>query len=158
MMRKKSLIAVAFILLFASTYILGYSASYGLETRSVYFMKMSGSGHHVNSTEGFSEFLKITAGKNTSTVIEVGFSGMEMEFSHINISHPSFNDLVNFLIVAKNGIWNRKYWPRPLLPYPQGVYLKLVYVGINAGEALSRAYDVLSMVEEELGVSGLLLF
>ncbi|MHA1505935.1 MAG: hypothetical protein ACTSR0_01910 [Candidatus Asgardarchaeia archaeon] len=158
MIRKKPLIAAIFILLFASTYVLGYSTSYAIETNSVYFTTMRGSGHHVNSTEGFSEFLKITAGKNTSTIIEIGFSGMDIEFSHINISHPSFNNLVNFLIVAKNGIWSRKYWPRPLLPYPQGVYLKLVYVGIDAGKALSRAYDILSMVEEELGISGLLLF
>ena len=55
-------------------------------------------------------------------------------------------------------MFNRTYWPHPLWPIPEGLYVGIEYRNIGADVATSRAQVVIAMVEAELGISGFSLY
>jgi len=104
------------------------------------------------------EIVKIIAGKNVSAVIEQYYFGVELTFDKINVSDEAFNGVTKFVIAGRNGLFNRTYWPHPLWPIPEGLYVGIEYRNIGADVATSRAQTVIAMVEAELGVSGFSLY
>ena len=104
------------------------------------------------------ESIQITVGRNTSAVIEQLFTGQELTFEHININDTAFDGLVEFIIAGRNGLYNRKYWPHPLWPIPEGLYVGLTFRDIDENTAVSHSETIISMVELELSVSGFSLY
>ncbi|MGQ4832966.1 MAG: hypothetical protein ACP6IS_03575 [Candidatus Asgardarchaeia archaeon] len=104
------------------------------------------------------ESIQITIGRNTSAVIEQTFTGQELIFNNINPNDTSFDGLTEFIIAGRNGLYKRKYWPHPLWPIPEGLYVGLTFRDIDEDIAVSHSETIISMVEAELGVSGFSLY